>query len=83
MGRCIGFGYAMWATAWGNVKICDNFRSVGHSARFGYVLWAIVQDLVMCYGPQRRNLLCVMGCSTGFCHGLWAIVQDLVMRYGP
>jgi hypothetical protein len=26
------------------VKICDNFRDVGHSAGFGYSLWATAQN---------------------------------------
>jgi hypothetical protein len=33
------------------VKICDDLRTVGHSAEFSYGLWATVQDFGMRYGP--------------------------------
>ncbi len=29
------------------VKICDDFCVMGHSAGFGYALWAIVQSFAM------------------------------------
>ncbi len=64
-------------------KICDNFRALGNSAGFGYVLRAIAHDLVMCYRPQCRILLCAMGHSTGFCFVLWAIVRELILRSVP
>ncbi len=35
------------------MKICDDFRTIGHSTGFGYPLWAIAQDLVLCYGPNE------------------------------
>jgi hypothetical protein len=31
---------------------------MGHSAGFGYALWAIAQDLDIRYGQQRRIWLC-------------------------
>jgi hypothetical protein len=59
-GHCSKFGYALWATAviseWCHtVKTCDNFCGMGYSAGFTYALWAIVQDLVMHYGPKRQT----------------------------
>jgi hypothetical protein len=53
-------------------NICDNFHARGHSAGFGYALWAIEQDLVTHYVPWRRIWLC-----------LWVIAQDLVTHYVP
>jgi hypothetical protein len=35
------------------VKICNDFRAIGYSAGFGYVLWAITQYLVMYYEPKH------------------------------
>ncbi len=43
----------------------------GHSARYGYALWATGQDL-----------LCAMGHNERYCYALWDIAQDLVLRYG-
>ncbi len=43
--------------------------TIGHSAGFGYVLWA-TGDFVMHYWPQR-----------GYGYALWTTVQDFVMRY--
>jgi hypothetical protein len=57
-------------------KICDGFRTVGHSAGFGYSLWAIAQDLDICYGPQHRILLWAIGHSAEFGYALWAIVPN-------
>jgi hypothetical protein len=42
MGHCGGFGYVLWATARNEAV---QYKSVLISA-----LWAIAQDLVMCYG---------------------------------
>jgi hypothetical protein len=36
---------------------------VGHSTDYVYELWAIVQDLVTCCGPESRICLCAMGQS--------------------
>ncbi len=36
-------------------KICEKFFSVGHSAGFGYALWAIAQDLAMRYANRIEN----------------------------
>jgi hypothetical protein len=56
------------------VKICDNFRAVGHSAGFGYELWARAKDLVMHYEPQSRILFCAaITPSAGFGYELWSI----------
>jgi hypothetical protein len=33
------------------IKIFDDFHTMCHSTGFDYALWAMVQDLVMCYGP--------------------------------
>jgi hypothetical protein len=58
-------------------------------------VWAIVQNFVMCYGPQCRILLCAMGHSEEFCSVLWATAQNFffyepwstahnfLKRYGP
>ncbi len=43
MGHC-----AEWRRT---VKICIDFCAMGHSAGFGYALWAIAQGLAICYGP--------------------------------
>jgi hypothetical protein len=56
---------------------------MGHSAEFGYALWAMVQDFVMRYEQQRRILLVAIGRSAGFYYALWAIAQGLVMRFEP
>jgi hypothetical protein len=32
-------------------KICIGFLAMGHSAGFGYALWAIAYGLVIRYGP--------------------------------
>jgi hypothetical protein len=32
-------------------KICIDFCNMGHSAGFGYALWAVAQGLVLRYGP--------------------------------
>jgi hypothetical protein len=41
------------------VKICNNFPAMGHSAGFGYTLWAAAQDLIMRHCAnhlaERRN----------------------------
>jgi hypothetical protein len=47
---------------------------MGHSAGFGFVLWAIAQDLSIRNGPQRRIWLSALG------HGA---AKQLVVRYGP
>jgi hypothetical protein len=39
---------------------------MGHIARFGYALWAKVQDLVIRYGPQRKIWFSAMGCGAVF-----------------
>jgi type IV secretory pathway TrbD component len=49
---------------------------MGHSAGFGYALWAIAQGLVIRYGPQRRIWLSAMGCGAVFGYALWAIAQN-------
>jgi hypothetical protein len=36
-------------------------------------LWAIVQDLAMCYGPLCKIWLCAMGSNKGFGYAIWAI----------
>jgi hypothetical protein len=36
---------------------------MGHSAGFGYLLWAVAKDLVKRYGLWRSILLCAMGHS--------------------
>jgi hypothetical protein len=36
-------------------KICEKFFSVGHSAGFGYVLWATAHDLAMRYANRIEN----------------------------
>jgi hypothetical protein len=67
IGHCSKFGYTyctLRATAsdlvirYGHcavggrtVKICDDFCAMGHSAGFGHAVWAIVQGLVIRYGP--------------------------------
>jgi hypothetical protein len=33
------------------LKTCIDFCAMGHSAGFGFVLWAIAQGLVIRYGP--------------------------------
>jgi hypothetical protein len=43
MGHC-----AEWRRT---VKIFSDFCAMGHSAGFGYALWAIAQGLVIRYGP--------------------------------
>jgi hypothetical protein len=48
---------------------------MGHSAGFGYTLWAITQYLVMRYRPEHRIWLYAMGCSAGYGYVLWAIAQ--------
>jgi hypothetical protein len=76
-------GYMLWATAADLVmhygplrgmkeysKICIDFCAMGNSAGFGYLLWAIGQDLVTLwalakdfvkhYGPWRSIWLCAM-----------------------
>jgi hypothetical protein len=55
---------------------------MGHSTEFGYALWAIVQVLVLRYGPCSIWLFAVAH-SAGFGYKLWVVVQDLVMRYLP
>jgi hypothetical protein len=49
---------------------------MGHSAGFGYALWAIAQGLGICYGPLRRIWLIAMGRGAAFGYALWAIVQN-------
>jgi hypothetical protein len=49
---------------------------MGHSAGFGYVLWAIAQSLVIRYGLQRRIWLSDMGSGAAFGNALWAIAQN-------
>ncbi len=43
------------------IKICIDFCAMGHSAGFGYPLWAVAKDLVKRYGPWRSIWLCAMG----------------------
>jgi hypothetical protein len=49
---------------------------MGHSAGFGYALWAIAQGLVIPYGPLRKIWLSAMGPGAGFGYVLWAIAQN-------
>jgi hypothetical protein len=50
MAACIHMHRAMYP------GVCDHcitpLCGMGHSAEFCYVLWATVQNFVMCYGPQ-------------------------------
>jgi hypothetical protein len=55
-------------------KICEDFRTLGHSVGFGYALWVRTQDFILRYEPKLRILSCAMGPSAGFCSALWAIV---------
>jgi hypothetical protein len=47
------------------------------------MLWAIVADLDMRYGPLRRIWLHAMGHCGRFSSALWVIAKDLLKRYGP
>jgi hypothetical protein len=58
--RC-GLQHKIWLCPWGN------------SARFCYVLWAIAQDFVMCYGPY----------NAGFGYALWTIGQTNYLGAEP
>jgi hypothetical protein len=49
---------------------------MGHSAGFGYALWAIAQGLVIRYGLWRRIWLSVMGRGAALGYELWATVQN-------
>ncbi len=49
---------------------------MSHSAGFGYALWAIVQGLVIRYGPKQRIWLGAMGRGAAFVYALWAIAQN-------
>jgi hypothetical protein len=61
MGHCGEFDYVLRVTAANLVlplqglkpysKNCEDFRAMGKSIEFGYVLWAIAQDLFMHYDP--------------------------------
>jgi hypothetical protein len=42
-GHCGGFGYALWATA--------RNKAVQSKSLLISALWAIAQDLFICYGP--------------------------------
>jgi hypothetical protein len=62
--------WLIWLCAMGHcaecshtVKICSDFCAMGHSAGFGYPLWAVAKDLVKRYGPWRSIWLCAMGHS--------------------
>jgi hypothetical protein len=66
------------------IKICDNFHALGHSAVYGHALWATEQDLVIYHGRDLRKIwFRAMGDRAGFGSVLWAIEQDLVPCYGP
>ncbi len=82
MGHCGWFGNALWATAWNEVQICDDFFAVGHSVGFGSALWAThtAQGSVTHYGPKCRNFLRAMVNSAGFGYALWAIAPNQLLR---
>ncbi len=62
MGHCSKFGYALWAPAQmktHTIRICDNFRSVGHSAGFDYaLLWAILPTNYHCAELHTKYSAC-------------------------
>jgi hypothetical protein len=68
MGHC-----GEWSST---VKICIDFSAMGHSAGFGYALWAIAQGLVIRYGPYRRIQLSAICRCAAFGYALWAIAQN-------
>jgi hypothetical protein len=66
MGHCSRFGYVLSAIVWNeaveykSVMISalgaiaqDLVMRYRHSAGFSYPLWAVVKDLVKCFGPWR------------------------------
>ncbi len=63
---------------------------MGHCGEFGYMLWATAANLVIRYGPPRRDWLCVMATARNevvqlksvTVSILWAIAQDLVCLLG-
>ncbi len=67
-GRCGKFSYALWATAQNEVV---QYKSVKIS-----VLWVIMQDLIIPYGPEHRIWLCAVGHGAGFDPVPWVIAPD-------
>ncbi len=57
------------------VQLLKFFHTMGNCRKFGYVLWATAENLVMGYGPLRG----AMGDCAGFGFALWATAQDLVL----
>jgi hypothetical protein len=53
MGHCVE-----WSCT---IKICNDFRTIGHSTGVGDVLWAVTQDLFKRYRLWRRIWLCAIG----------------------
>ncbi len=67
MGHCVELIHStnLWWCLHNGTKHRIWLFAMGHSARLGYALWAVAQELVLCYGP-----------STEFDYALWAIVPN-------
>jgi hypothetical protein len=49
---------------------------MGHCGELGYALWAIIVNLILCYGPLRHIWLYATGHCGGFGYTLWATAQN-------
>jgi hypothetical protein len=49
---------------------------MGHSAGFGYALWAIAQAMIIRYGPWQKIWSRATDHGAAFGYALWAIAQN-------
>jgi hypothetical protein len=59
------------------------FCTMGHSAGYGYVLWAMAQGLVIRHGLLRRIYLRAISHDAAFGYALWAIAQTNYLSTEP
>jgi hypothetical protein len=81
MRLCGIFGYALQAT--GANLICV---TMGHSSRYGCMLWATAQNEVKVCNDSAPWAIAQdlnMGCNTVFSSTQWAVTQDFVLQHGP